>query len=436
LKINAKKMYNRQTSVNLNIRGLGQSPTLAINELSKKLEKEGKRIYRMGLGQSPFPVPVSVVEMLKNHAHEKDYLNVKGLEILRQAVVNFHYKQDNLLFNPENVLIGPGSKELMFILQLVYYGDIILLTPCWVSYMPQAKIIGRNIRLIHTSFENKWKITAEQLREFLIQENDKYKPRLMVMNYPENPDGCTYNSSELEAIAEVAREYELIILSDEIYGQLHYEGKHVSIATFYPEATIVSSGLSKWCGAGGWRLGTFSFPSNFEWLINPMASVASETYTSVSAPIQYAAVSAFNGGIVIERYLFNVRRILHHIAEKCVSILQKGGVIVHMPSGAFYLFLDFSAFSESLNKRGIKTSQALCNKLLEETGVAILPGSAFLRPDEELTARLAFVNFDGAKALAFGESIPKDEKLPEDFDKYYCPAVFEAVENIVAWLNA
>lgn len=428
-------MDNKYASINLNVRGIGQSSTLEINEISKKLQREGRKIYRMGLGQSPFPVPVPVVETLKNHAHEKDYLPVKGLEELRQAVAYFHLQKDNLQISPENVLIGPGSKELMFLLQLVYYGEIILPTPCWVSYVPQAKIIGRNIKLIHTTFENNWKLTAEQLEEFLKSENDRFKPRLIVLNYPSNPDGETHSVEDLKKLAKVAREYELIVLSDEIYGQLHYAGKHISIASFYPERTIVSSGLSKWCGAGGWRLGTFSFPANFEWLLNPMAAVASETYTSVSAPIQYAAVSAFKGSILIERYLMNVRRILYSLAKKSVGILQNGGIRVHMPSGAFYLFIDFSNFSEKLASRGITTSAVLCQTLLEDTGVAILPGSAFMRSEDELTARLAFVNFDGAKALAMSETFPVNDEIPDDFDQYCCRSVIEAIENIVEWAN-
>lgn len=426
-------MNYKHTSINLNIRGIALSPTLGINELSKKLEKQGRKIYRMGLGQSPFPVPDPVVEMLKNHAHEKDYLNVKGLERLRKAVAYFHRNKDNIKVSSENILIGPGSKELMFILQLVFYGDIILPTPCWVSYCPQARIIGRNIKTIHTSFENKWKLTAHQLEEFLKSENDKDRPRLIVLNYPSNPDSETFAESELKKLAKVAREYSLIVLSDEIYGQLHYEGNHISIARYYPEGTIISSGLSKWCGAGGWRLGTFSFPENFEWLYNPMAAVASETFTSVSAPIQYAAVSAFRGSIAIERYLINARRILKHLAQKSHAVLTQGGIRVHMPSGAFYMFIDFSEFTEQFKKRGIFNSETLCKKLLDEAGVAILPGSAFLRPEHELTARLSFVNFNGARAMAMSEMIPLNEPLPEDFAEQWCPGVVEAMKAIVDW---
>ncbi len=426
----------KHISLNLNIRGINQSPTLAINELSKKLSNNGKTIYPMGLGQSPFPVPAPVVESLKLHAHEKDYLPVKGLEALRQAVAHFHRQKDNVDIKSNNVLIGPGSKELMFILQMVYYGDVILPTPCWVSYAPQAKIIGRNIKLIHTSFENKWRITPKQLNDFLLSENDQYKPRLLILNYPSNPDGGTYLSSELKKIAAIARKYEMIILSDEIYGQLHYKGQHISIAQFYPEGTIISSGLSKWCGAGGWRLGTFAFPPNFDWLMNAMAAVASETYTSVSAPIQYAAVRAFKGGILIERYLWHVRRILSHLGDRSTKILREAGIQVHSPDGAFYLFLDFSPLSIKLESKGITSSKKLCEKLLQETGVAILPGEAFLCPPEKLTARMAYVNFDGSKALSISETIPLSENLPDGFTDSCCISVIQAVQKIADWVNS
>ncbi len=426
---------NNHISLNLNIRGISQSPTLAINELSKKLSNNGKTIYPMGLGQSPFPVPTPIVEALKTHAHEKDYLQVKGLEELRKAVAQFHRQKDNVDIKSNNVLIGPGSKELMFILMMVYYGDIILPTPCWVSYVPQAKIIGRNIKLIQTSFESKWRLTHKQLNDFLQSENDPYKPRLLILNYPSNPDGGTYSADELKKIAAIARKHEMIILSDEIYGQLHYEGKHVSIARFYPERTIISSGLSKWCGAGGWRLGTFAFPTDFDWLLNAMTAVASETYTSVSAPIQYAAVGAFKGGILIERYLSHVRRILAHLENRCTKIIRDAGIRVHSAEGAFYLFLDFSPLSVRLKKIGVTSGEKLCEKLLQDTGVAILPGEAFQVRPEELTARLAFVNFDGAKALSMSERVPLSENLPQDFADNYCISVIQAVQKIANWVN-
>jgi aspartate aminotransferase len=425
----------KHVSLNLNIRGLGQSATIAINDISRRRQEEGLQVYRLGLGQSPFPVPRPVVNALKHHAHEKDYLPAKGLPALRQAVADYHRRHDGVELSAEHVLIGPGSKELMFLLQLVYYGELVVATPCWVSYVPQANIIGRRVRLIPTRYEDKWRLTAQQFEKFCQWEEDDLRPRILLMNYPGNPEGCTYSSRELEQIADVARRYQVVLLSDEIYGQLHHKGTHVSVARYYPEGTIISSGLSKWCGAGGWRLGTFAFPRELDWLCESMAAVASETFTSVSAPIQYAAIRAFKGGTAIERYLWHSRRILSSLAQRITGVLRQGGIRVHDPLGAFYLFLDFSMVADKLSARGITDSATLCDRLLEETGVAILPGVSFNRDENELTARLAYVDFDGARALAASETTPLDQDLPDDFADTYCHKVIHAVQLLVEWLD-
>ncbi len=422
-----------QVSISLNVRGIEPSATLEINERSKRLEAQGKKMYRMGLGQSPFPVPNQVVEALKINAHRKDYLDVKGLLPLRNAVAGFHENKDSAIFDPGNILIGPGSKELMFLLMLTFYGEIILPSPSWVSYHPQAKIIGRPVTFIETTYESKWKIMAEDLERLIHSQNDQSRPRVVVINYPANPDGMSYNETELRDLADVGRKHGVIFLSDEIYGMLNFEGQHLSLARYYPEGTIISSGLSKWCGAGGWRLGTFSFPSTLSRLMETMSAVASETYTSVSAPIQYAAIRAFECGINIERYLWRVRKILKALTTRCVEILRAGDVKVHMPDGAFYLFIDLSHYKDSFANRGITNGVDLCNKLLDDTGVAILPGAFFNRSREELTARLALVNFDGAKALAKVETISMDQPLPDNFLEFYCGDTLEAVRKIVEW---
>jgi histidinol-phosphate/aromatic aminotransferase/cobyric acid decarboxylase-like protein len=270
-------------NLNLNVRGLSQSATLAINERSRELAREGREVFRLGLGQSPFPVPGPVTEGLREHAHEKDYLPVKGLWELRQAVAAYHQRAEGVNISAEDILIGPGSKELMFIVQLTYYGDLVIPTPSWVSYAPQAHIIGRHIRWVPTRPENDWRLTPEELDRLC--SSDPTRPRIIILNYPSNPTGDTYTVSELRELARVARTYRVVLLSDEIYGELHHRGQHVSIARYYPEGTIISAGLSKWCGAGGWRLGTFAFPPALRWLQDAMAVVASETYTSTSAPI-------------------------------------------------------------------------------------------------------------------------------------------------------
>lgn len=419
--------------LNLNVRGMAQSATVAINEHSNYLISQGRQVFKLGLGQSPFPVPEPVVEALRDNAHQKDYLTVSGLASLRQAVADYHQRRDGNQGTADDVLIGPGSKELMFLLQLVYYGDLIMPSPAWVSYMPQAKIIGRQVRTLHTRSADGWQLTAEQLDDFCAE--DSGRPRLVILNYPSNPTGQTYSSVELQAIAEVARRHRLIILSDEIYGETQYDGRHESISRWYPEGTIISSGLSKWCGAGGWRLGTFTFPQELRWLLTAIASVASETYTSTSAPIQYAAVRAFQGGPELDAYLAQSRKVLAALGRWVCATLNDAGVSSFEPQGGFYLFTDFGQSRENLAARGISTNHQLCQRMLDETGVAILPGSAFGRPDFELTARLAFVDFDGGGALAAAEKLLSEQIPDTDFLEQHCGQVVEATHRICRWVN-
>lgn len=420
-------------SLNLNVRGVSRSATLAINDLSNTLARQGRRIYRFGLGQSPFPVPAPIVEALRADAHRKDYLPVEGLPALRDAVAAYLRRRGLDHVRPSGVLVGPGSKELVFVAMLAYYGDVLVPSPCWVSYAPQARILGRQVRILPTTFEEGWRLGADRL-EALCAE-DPSRPRLLVLNYPGNPDGLTYGVDELERLAAVARKYGVILLSDEIYGELHHRAAHTSIARFYPEGTIVSGGLSKWCGAGGWRLGVFAFPEQLSWLRDAMAVIGSETYTSVSAPIQYAAVRAFEGGAEIERYLVHARRILAGLGGRTVDILRTAGVRVHPPEGGFYVYLDFSPVAERLVRLGARDGETLCRRLLEERGVALLPGAAFEQPPGTATARLAYVDFDGARTLAASEGVPLGEPLDDAFFGSHCEKVLAGVREIAAWLE-
>jgi aspartate aminotransferase len=428
-----RKNNSPDIHLNLNVRGLPLSATLAINEKCILLKKQGRKVFKLGLGQSPFPVPQPVVDALKVNAHQKDYQAVKGLWQLREEVAEYHRRSQGINHNAEDVLIGPGSKELMFLLQLVYYGDLVIPTPSWVSYAPQAHIIGRHVRWLPTQRENEWKLTAGEL---IAQcKNDPLKPRIVILNYPSNPTGITYTIDELKEIAKVAMNHKIILLADEIYGELHHRGKHVSIARFYPEGTIISGGLSKWCGAGGWRLGTFTFPPSLRWLLDGMAAVASETFTATSAPIQYAAVRAFKGGLKIENYLWNCRIILRRLSRLIVKKLNDADISASQPDGAFYLFPDFYLHKNKLDKKKIFTSFDLAGKLLDETGVAVLPGVSFGRPENELTARIAYVDFDGVRALSASEQVKSEKEIDEDFLETYCGNTIEAIDRICDWVK-
>jgi aspartate aminotransferase len=234
-------------------------------------------------------------------------------------------------------------------------------------------------------------------------------------------------------LAEALRRNSVIALSDEIYGELEFLGGHTSIARFYEEGTIVASGLSKWCGAGGWRLGTMTFPAELRWLLEAMAVVASETYSATSAPIQYAAVRAFQGGVEIEQYLQKARRILASVCGSFQRALVKEGVLCRPATGGFYLFPNFDPLKERLARNGIRTSSELCSKILDQAGVACLPGSDFGVPEDKLFLRVALVNFDGARAMA---ALSTEGPVDDAFLQAHCAPTLRALEALVGWLRS
>jgi len=412
---------------------LRPSATLAINEKSALLTRQGRKVYKLGFGQSPFPAPAPVVAALQSNAPQKDYLPVKGLAELRGAVADYYRRRYNLPATAEDILIGPGSKELMFQAQFAYAADLVLPSPSWVSYEPQAQLLGRRVDWLPTEERDGWRLKPEALEEFCGKEPQR--PRLLILNYPNNPTGLTLRVTELEGLARVARKYRLLVLADEIYGELDHAGQHCSIAHFYPEGTIISGGLSKWCGAGGWRLGTFYFPPGLRWLLEAMACIASETYSTATAPVQYAAVRAFQMGAEIGAYLGQARRILRALGGLVSRRLQTLGINVHEPEGGFYLFPDFTPHAAKLNDRGVTSSLELCERMLAETGVALLSGAEFGRPATELTCRLAYVDFDGSRCLAAAEALPNEEVLGEEFLREYSGDVLIALDLIGEWLQ-
>jgi aspartate aminotransferase len=416
--------------LNLNVRGLRQSATLEINERSRRLIQQGRKVYRLGLGQSPFPVPEHVRNALAGHSHEKDYLPVKGLPALRQAVVDWVHRTEGLEYSPEHVLVGPGTKELMFIVQLVYYGDLVIPSPSWVSYAPQARIIGRHVHWLKTRVETGLGVEAEALQALC--EQDPGRPRLLILNSPGNPTGFSYSEDQLRSLAEVLRRYQVLALSDEIYSGTHFDNGHVSLARHYPEGTIISNGLSKWCGAGGWRLGYFVFPEKLDWLVDAMSVVASETFTSTSAPIQHAAVVALEDREEMRDYLDGTRSVLAALSDYAYRRLIAAGAQLSRASGGFYLFPRFQQQHERWNRLGIRDGAEMTQRLLVDTGVAALPGVNFGRPAEEYSMRIALVDFDGAACLQALSGGTPDEA----FLRKHCANVVEGVDRLADWAAA
>ena len=406
-----------------NIIGLKASATLAINELSQKLITEGKEVFKFGLGQSPFPVPDIIVKELQKNAHQKDYLNVSGLIGLREEVANYHSNKNQYKYNAESVIIGPGSKELIFQTQLVLNCDLLLPSPSWVSYEPQAQIINKKVHWIKATAETNWHVDPEELDKTCTNLNSVNK--LLILNSPNNPSGTTHGN--LKELANVAKKHNVIIIADEIYAELDFTGEYKSITHHYPEKTIVSSGLSKWCGAGGWRIGMLVFPDELSYIRDSVRTVASETFTAVSAPIQYAAIKAYSEDH--SEYLEKSRLILKMIGDYIYKELSSVGVICQKPQGGFYMICDFSNVVNKTDE--INNDKTLCQKILNDIGFAMLPGSDFGMEEDKLLSRIAFVDFDGSKAL---KMISKEKPSSDSFLDFTCPKIVKGISLLKEWV--
>tara|TARA_B100000953_G_scaffold297911_1_gene293631 strand:- start:110 stop:1345 length:1236 start_codon:yes stop_codon:yes gene_type:complete len=399
---------------------LKPSATLAINEESNRLKKSGKKIYKFGFGQSPFPIPESIVLALKTNANKHAYLPMEGLEELRSAIADYLNKNNNNNFNKEDILIGPGTKELMFLTQIAFQGEILLPAPSWVSYLPQALIAKNKVHWIQTTSNSNWFPTAEQIENKI--KSIKNKNLLLFINSPNNPSGTVCKN--LQEVAAIAKKNRLVVLSDEIYSQLSFDGHYKSISNFYPEGTIVSTGLSKWCGAGGWRLGFFAIPNQLRDLKNGLKTMCSESFTSVSAPIQYAAVEAYKGDH--SAYLEAVKKILSFTGSYVYKNLKSNTINVIKPEGGFYVFPEFTNAKFS-------SSSAMCKDILNKTGVALLPGSDFGLDSNKMLARLSFTDFDGA---GFLKNTLGSKKLDSADLKKYAPNIVDGVSALKDWSNS
>ena len=400
-----------------NIINLEPSATLAINEKSKKLISKGKKIYRFGFGQSPFPVPEKIVATLKENADKKTYLPMQGLPNLREAISRYLSKKTGTSFLKENIIITPGSKEGMFLMHMAFNGDIILPAPSWVSYSPQAQIASNKVHWIQTSADNNWFPTAVELEKKI--KSIKNKNIILILNSPNNPSGTTCNN--LKELSKIAKKYKIIILSDEIYTDLKFDKKYESISKFYPEGTCITGGLSKWCGAGGWRLGFFAAPKQLNLLMENLKVLASETFSTVNTPVQHAAVEAYEGNY--DDFKLKTSNILQAVGVYVYENLKSNKVLINPPQGGFYLMPEF------INRK-FKTSSDLCVAALKETGVALLPGSAFGFSPNKMLVRLSFTDFDGSNFLK--NTLSSKDISKSDIEKY-APNVVEGTQLLSNW---
>ena len=397
---------------------LKESSTLVINEKCKELIRQGKKVYQFGFGQSPFPVPEKIVETLKQNAYRKEYLPIQGLPQLREAISNSLEKKTGNNYPKENILITPGSKEAMLLMHIAFKGEIIIPAPGWVSYEPQAQIGSNKVHWLETSKSNNWFPTANEL-EKKIKTIGKNKNLIFILNSPNNPSGAVCNN--LKELAKVAKKYKLIVLSDEIYTDLTFENHYNSISKYYPELTFITGGLSKWCGAGGWRLGFLAVPKKLKEFLTSLKSLASESYSTVNTPTQFAAVEAYAGNY--DEYKNKVKGILNAIGHYVYNNLKSNKVLISPPQGAFYLMPEF------INKK-YKNSSKLCEAVLGETGVAMLPGSDFGFKPKRMLTRLSYTDFSGIK---FFENVTNYNSISDTMIEKYAPNVVEGTNKLSKW---
>lgn len=421
---------------------VGIPANLRINDQINRFREECRRTgclrpyHHFAFGQSPFPPPVSLVEGVKSHAHEHGYLPTAGLGLLREAVAGFYRRHFNLAPRSDDILVSPGSKEMISMLLTVVRGTVVIPVPSWVSYLPQARILRKEILTIRTREAEAFKLDPGRLAREL--EQSPGDSHILILNHPHNPTGTVYNRVELEALAEVCRKHAVLVISDEIYALTAFDlPGFTSMMEVYPEGTVVTGGLSKDRSAGGYRLGVGVLPSGDEDLRRNLLKVAGATYSCVAAPIQHAAVEAYRPDAEVELHMEDCRRINAVVGRTMAEMFQSTpGIGTRCPRGAFYLLLDFNELKKPLERLGLGTSAELARHILQVEHSALLPGDALLLPPGDLAFRASYVDYDGEEALRRWRSNPPVTREEEHrFVEETCPLLVEGAANVRRYVD-
>ena len=398
----------------------------------------GESVYHLGFGESRFPPHPKIVAALVEHASRQSYLPSAGIPELRQAVAAFHSRYLQADVNADQVIVGPGSKALLFAFQMALAGATVLPTPSWVSYEPQSRLLSRPVLRLPASPVDGHRLQPEKLQHLL--RSSPHLQHLLILNSPSNPTGQMLDPALLEEIANICRREQVLVLSDEIYGLTAFGRDHVSIRGYYPEGTVVLGGTSKHLSLGGWRLGTAIVPpgENGQQMLKAVAKVGSELWSTAAAPIQYAAVTAYADDAEIAAYIERCTA-LHAVRTRYLwRGLCELDVPCAEPMGGFYLFPNFDHWRKPLAARGVHTSVDLARHLLDEWQIATLPGSDFGTPATELSLRLStsYVDLEtdekAAKLIELADSSISEERLLRDFH----PGMNEVVARLQSFLSS
>lgn len=358
---------------------LKPSQTMAVSAMAKKMASEGYSIINFGVGEPDFDTP----EYIKQAAHQAidtnftHYTVSAGIPELRQAIIAKLKRDNGLDYQLTDILVTPGGKPAIIdvLLAICDPGDEVLIpAPYWVSYPSQVELCDGKPIILPTDESTGFKITAAQLDKTLAGLKS---PKAIILNSPNNPTGAVYSRDELAEIGQVCLKYNLLIIADEIYEKLVYGGvKHYSIASLSEELkanTVVINGVSKAYAMTGWRLGYAAGPTE---IIKKATAIQEATVSCVNSITQKAAVEAFNddtGSIEAMRLQFEKRR------DYLVTELRRNPRLsCPLPDGAFYVFPNVSAYYSDTN---VRNSVELCEYLLKNFHVALVPGAAFGRDE-------------------------------------------------------
>lgn len=417
------------------------SSTLALNTKVNEMVASGQPVYHLGFGESRFPVHPKILDAFRKHATVRSYLPVAGLRELRENVAAYYRRKFGIAAHADRVLVGAGSKSLIFAALYALEGDLLLPQPSWVSYETQAYLAGKSVTWMPTHIENDYCLTAEGLRQGIESAREAgQSPQILVLNSPNNPSGVIYAPDTLAQLAEVARAEDIIIINDEIYGLTAFEVNHTSIAPFYPHRTVITGGLSKHLSLGGWRLGVAVLPEGPLGvdLFGYMSAVAGAIWTTPTAPVQYAAVVAYSDDSELDAYVQTCTKIHSYVTQYLYGVMRALNVPCPKPSGGFYLYPSFDPWRDTLaQKHGVHTSQDLAHFLLEEEQIAALPGSDFGDAPHHLRLRLATSYLYGLNDTQAEEvlAIYQQGLSPLEFVERACPRLVEVGERFRSFVR-
>ncbi len=391
--------------------------------------------YGFAFGQSPFPVPRPIQEALIKNVNKGAYAPVQGIPELRDAISRYNKYYFRIDVDPQRIYVGPGTKELIFNLLETLHGTVILPTPAWLGYLPQIRFLKKNFHMLPAGANGK--ISPDDLRKLALRLHDRQK--ILILNNPHNPTGAVYDRLELEEIADVCREQEITVIADEIYAQTTYDfSKFISMGKIYPEGTFVTNGLSKSHSAGGYRLGYVIFPQHALDVRKQFKKIQATEYTAVSTPIQHAAVAGFEISSEMDEYFETTRNIHQLIGEYTYQSLKEiDGVNSTKPEATFYVLADFNSFATELQQLKINTSQKLSEALIVHPyHTAIVGGDSLVLERTDYRARIAFVDYDGAKVYSsYKNQKPKTNSEKINFVRINAPKVVAGLGMIAMFLE-